>query len=511
MMRLLVVGSCLLAVALAVGCGGDLASSPTEGQVPGLASAKITVRWPEAEALTIPAETQSIRVRVLVGGVEKRNIIVPRQPGLVTTVTLTDLPVGSAIFTGTAYPTTDGTGSVLATGQATVTLVAGQTAVVSLVLTPVPPTEDTTPPTVSITAPANGATVSGVISIEATATDNVAVAGVRFLADAVYLGEDTTSPYGTSLNTTCFPNCSLLITATARDAAGNVGTDFITVTVNNITPPPPDTTPPTVQITYPLDGATVSGIVTIEATASDNVAVAGVRLIADALDLGEDITSPYQASLDTTLFPNGSLIISAVARDTSDNQAIDTAPVTVENINLGPFEPFRGRIVSFAMRTGSGEGLSLAAESLYLDDFGQIVLNCRPEELSPTGWIKWYVNLERRTDGVVDAEFRFGGYIDPITLGGTVERGIHPGYCEDRLRLFSVETGEIISTRWVTVGSIQSVQYDGGLTFNNTQVGLEDGAILTGDIHADTWTLLSVRDVEWAPVVSRLGQRVRGG
>ena len=42
---------------------------------------------------------------------------------------------------------------------------------------------DTAPPTAAITAPAPGATVSGTVTLTATATDNVGVAGVQFLVD----------------------------------------------------------------------------------------------------------------------------------------------------------------------------------------------------------------------------------------------------------------------------------------------------------------------------------------
>ena len=56
---------------------------------------------------------------------------------------------------------------------------------------------DTTPPTVSISAPANNATVSGPsVGVSADASDNTAVAGVRFLLNGSPLGvEDTASPY----------------------------------------------------------------------------------------------------------------------------------------------------------------------------------------------------------------------------------------------------------------------------------------------------------------------------
>jgi hypothetical protein len=52
------------------------------------------------------------------------------------------------------------------------------------------PTVDTTPPTVSISAPANGSTVSGTVTITATASDNVGVVGVQFKIDGVNFGSE---------------------------------------------------------------------------------------------------------------------------------------------------------------------------------------------------------------------------------------------------------------------------------------------------------------------------------
>src|SRR6185503_14203045 len=56
---------------------------------------------------------------------------------------------------------------------------------------------ETIPPTVTLTAPANNATVNGTILITADAFDNVAVSGVQFQLDGNDLGlEDTQGPYG---------------------------------------------------------------------------------------------------------------------------------------------------------------------------------------------------------------------------------------------------------------------------------------------------------------------------
>jgi len=99
---------------------------------------------------------------------------------------------------------------------------------------------DVTPPSVSITAPTAGATVSGTVTIAATASDNVGVAGVQFKLDGATLGaEDVAAPYSLSWNTTGAANGSHSLTAVARDAAGNTTTSSaVAVTVSNDTTPP---------------------------------------------------------------------------------------------------------------------------------------------------------------------------------------------------------------------------------------------------------------------------------
>src|SRR5207248_2054264 len=119
-------------------------------------------------------------------------------------------------------------------------------------------TPDTTPPVVSITAPTSSATVTGTISVTATATDNVGVVGVQFKLDGANLGaEVTTAPYAVPWNTTAAPNGAHTLRAVARDAAGNTTTSApVSVTVLN-----GDLTAPTVSITAPTAGAVLTGTV----------------------------------------------------------------------------------------------------------------------------------------------------------------------------------------------------------------------------------------------------------
>src|SRR5262245_40234968 len=107
------------------------------------------------------------------------------------------------------------------------------------------------------------------------------------------------------------------------------------------TPPPADTTPPTVSVTGPT--GTVSGIVNMAATATDNVAVTGVQFRVDGTPRGpEDVASPYQTALDTTLLPNGNHSTTAVARDAAGNTRTSAAV----SFNVNNQAPPPGQILS---------------------------------------------------------------------------------------------------------------------------------------------------------------------
>jgi hypothetical protein len=107
-------------------------------------------------------------------------------------------------------------------------------------LTPCP---DTTPPTVTLTSPANGAVVHGTVTLTATAADDVGVGKVEWLVNGVVLAGKAVSPY--SFDWASGASGQVTITARALDAARNAATSSITVTVDNT---PPDTlltsTPP---------------------------------------------------------------------------------------------------------------------------------------------------------------------------------------------------------------------------------------------------------------------------
>jgi hypothetical protein len=107
---------------------------------------------------------------------------------------------------------------------------------------------DTTAPSVSLTSPAAGSTVSGATTVTADATDEVGVEEVQFKLDGQNLGPaDTSAPYSVPWNSTDVSNGGHILTAVARDAADNAGTaSGVSVNVQNAAPPAddPSTEPP---------------------------------------------------------------------------------------------------------------------------------------------------------------------------------------------------------------------------------------------------------------------------
>ena len=111
--------------------------------------------------------------------------------------------------------------------------IAGLTVMVTQTAPP-----DTIAPTVSLTAPANGATASGSLAISATAVDNTCgsgVAKVEFYRDGgVLIGTAASAPYSMAFDTTGIANGTHIFYAKAYDAAGNTASSSgATVTVNN--------------------------------------------------------------------------------------------------------------------------------------------------------------------------------------------------------------------------------------------------------------------------------------
>ena len=193
---------------------------------------------------------------------------------------------------------------------------------------------DTTAPTVTIGTPVSGATVTGnSVPIGATAKDDVGVASVGFLVDGVLIGTDTSFPYSMQWDTTGVTNGLHELSVVATDLSGNMLiSDPVIVRVSNRSG---DTTGPTVTIDTPVSGATVTGnSVPIGATAKDDVGVASVGFLVDAVLIDTDTSTPYSTQWDTTEVTNGLHELTVVATDLSGNTLISD-PVIVRVSNSG--------------------------------------------------------------------------------------------------------------------------------------------------------------------------------
>ena len=182
---------------------------------------------------------------------------------------------------------------------------------------------DITPPTISITAPVSGVTVSNSVQLMALASDDVEVTGVRFLLNGTNLnGEILAPPYTISWDTRTVVNGSYTLSAVARDISGNTGTSApIVVTVTN-----QDTTLPTVSVTSPMQNAAVTGTILMSATATDTNGIAGVQFLIDGAQSGSEITvAPYSMSLNSLALSDGTHTVAARARDNSGNFATSQA------------------------------------------------------------------------------------------------------------------------------------------------------------------------------------------
>jgi hypothetical protein len=101
--------------------------------------------------------------------------------------------------------------------------------------------------------------------------------------------------------------------------------------------PAPDTTAPVVAFTQPAQGVTVSGTITVSASASDNVGVSGIRFLLDGTEIVPEIkASPYNATWNTSSVSNGSHVLTVVARDSANNQSSASVTVNVSNQTAPP-------------------------------------------------------------------------------------------------------------------------------------------------------------------------------
>lgn len=178
-------------------------------------------------------------------------------------------------------------------------------------------------PTVALTSPAAG-TVSGTITVAATAADNDQVASVQFKVDGANLGSPiTVAPFQISHDTHNLINGGHTYSAVVLDRVGNQSSASVGVTVANN---------PAVTLTSPANGSTVSGTITLAATVTNYGTGLNVQFLVDNVNRGGALfTPPFSMSFDTTQLVNGNHQISVLVSDGQGNQTRIDYTVTVRN------------------------------------------------------------------------------------------------------------------------------------------------------------------------------------
>lgn len=107
----------------------------------------------------------------------------------------------------------------------------------------------------------------------------------------------------------------------ALDRSGTLYTDDYSMAQVLDSPPPPDTTPPQIQGFSPVNGATLTGTVTLSASVSDNVALQRVEFLINGDVVATDTTTPYEQLWDSKTVANGTGTYSVRAYDFAGNEA----------------------------------------------------------------------------------------------------------------------------------------------------------------------------------------------
>ncbi len=191
-------------------------------------------------------------------------------------------------------------------------------------------------PTVDITSPNDGDTVSDDVTIKADASDpDGSVTQVEFFVDSESIATDTNGSDGWSTvwDSTSVSDGDHSITAEATDDDSKTSTDTIGVTVENVD------NAPVVGWHNPSDGETVSDTVTVQIDADDYRDSGSDLTVKWQIDDGTWMTASYNSETgfyedtwDTTTESDGDYNLDAKATDTGSNTSSEERiTVTVDN------------------------------------------------------------------------------------------------------------------------------------------------------------------------------------
>ncbi len=179
-------------------------------------------------------------------------------------------------------------------------------------------------PSVTFTAPLNGATVSGQVPLTVTVSSGYTVTSVDFYRDNILIGTATAAPYTVKWDATQVNNGAHTLKAHANTSAGVSAESSISVNVTG------GITAPLVNFTTPKNGDTVSGQVPLTVSISSTLTITGVDFYWDNALVGTVAQAPYTTTFDATKVVNGYHTLRAIAHTAQGpvGSAIITVSVT---------------------------------------------------------------------------------------------------------------------------------------------------------------------------------------
>jgi uncharacterized cupredoxin-like copper-binding protein/N-acetylneuraminic acid mutarotase len=203
---------------------------------------------------------------------------------------------------------------------------AGNTATVSIAVT-----VDTTTPIVSITSPADGATLgSASVVVSGTASDNGAVEKVELSLDGTnYVSATGTTSWSGTLALAEGPNT---IFARATDTAGNTATVSIVVTVDTVKP---------TAVAGEDQTVNAGAMASFDASASSD----DVAIVSYEWDFGDGTTGTGETTTHIYTDP-GTFTVTLTVRDAAGNADTDVLVVIVETEPVNPIPP---EVVTFGV------------------------------------------------------------------------------------------------------------------------------------------------------------------
>jgi hypothetical protein len=247
-----------------------------------------------------------------------------------TAVGLTATPAAGSTFAGWTG------GGCSGAGPCTVTLTASATITATF--------QAAAPPAVTFTSPAAGATVKGTITVTLAAsggsgsgyTYRVSVDG-----SPAYAGTNPTF----SWNTTTVADGGRTLSAIVTDSAGRASAPATrTVTVANATTAtPPPASGPTLALTAPRSGATITGVAWAVLWLGGTTSTANTYVVTlGGMEVGRTSTAsrgPVAVALETRRAADGAQALLARATDAAGRTATAQITVTVANGGAAPLPP----------------------------------------------------------------------------------------------------------------------------------------------------------------------------